>query len=350
MAVRPTDSGIADSFLPERRHMSLKTAWLILKQTGSNWLENKAPRLSAALAFFAMLSLSPLLLIATSVAGLFYEDSLARNQLVAQVRGLTGGDGAQVVQQALESTQFTTGKSVWAVIISLVMLLVGATAVFVELQSALDKIWGVTSASRKGGTLKNLLISRGLSLALILILGFLLVVSLIASALLAGFQHYLAEIWPGLGIISSLANMVFSTALLGLLFSLIFRYLPDTKVDANCAWIGGFATVALLTVGKWGIGIYLGNSAVGSAYGAAASLVVFLVWVYYSMLLVLFGAEFTHVLCERKTLASAQRCMQEQAPLPQKDRGGANVNGPIPAFSCRYLPWPRPPFPWLRPS
>ncbi len=280
--------------------MKIKTPWIILKQTVKNWVHHKAPRLSAALAFFAMLSLSPLLLIATSVAGLFFDTAFARNQLVEQVRGLTGKEGAEVIKQVLESAQFSSEKSAWAMAVSVIILLLGATAVFGELQSALNKIWGITPESRKRNPVKHLLMVRGLSLALILSLGFLLVVSLIASAVLAGLQPYLAGLWPGLGILASLVHIVFSLALLGSLFAMMYRYLPDTKVDATCAWVGGFTTVGLLTIGKWGIGIYLGNSAVGSAYGAAASLVIFLLWIYYTMLLVLFGAEFTHVLCERK--------------------------------------------------
>lgn len=278
----------------------LKRVGDLLVKTGQAWMGDEAPRLSAALAFFAMLSLSPLLLTATSVAGMFYEQQEAREELISQVRGLAGEEGAKVVAQALDNARFSRRKSFWSGAVGLGLLLFTSTAVFVQLQHALNKVWGVGPEDLETSMWKRLLLIRGRSLALVLAIGFLLVVSLIAGAALALLQDHLSRIWPRFDELLTGGYNLFSVVFVGALFFLMFRFLPDTKVDTRAAWIGGFTTAALLTVGKWGIGLYLGNSAVGSAYGAAGSLVVFLLWIYYSMLVFFFGAEFTHVLSEER--------------------------------------------------
>lgn len=261
-------------------------------------MRDEAPRLSAALAFFTMLSLSPLLLIAISVAGVFYEPQAAQMELVQQVENMAGEEGAKVVRQALENAQFSKDKSVWSAILAGGLLLFTSTAVFGQLQSALNKVWGASPKDLPIPLWKRLLVVRGRSFAMVFAIGFLLVVSLAGSAALAMLENHLSKAWPGMGEALSVGYSLFSLVVVGGLFSLMFSLLPDMEVDTRAAWIGGLVTALLLTVGKWGIGFYFGNTAVGSAYGAAGSLVAFLLWIYYSMLVFFYGAEFTHALSE----------------------------------------------------
>jgi membrane protein len=272
-------------------------AKLVFKAGGA-WVTDEAPRLSAALAFFTMLSLSPLLLIATSVAGMFFEQADAQMELIQQVKNLAGEEGSQVVRQALENARFSKDNSIWSAVLAGGLLLFTSTAVFVQLQSALNKIWGASLKERGVPMWKMLLLVRGRSLALVLVIGFLLVVSLAGSAALAVLENTLSKNWPELSAWLSVGYDLFSLAVVSGLFFLMFRFLPDTKVDTRAAWIGGLVTSLLLAAGKWGIGLYFSKTAVGSAYGVAGSLVAFLLWVYYSMLVFFYGAEFTHALSE----------------------------------------------------
>jgi membrane protein len=273
------------------------TLKLFLKAGGS-WMKHDAPRLSAALAFFTMLSLSPLLLIATSVAGVFYEQQATQQELVRQVKNLIGEEGGSVVRQALENARFSRDRSIWSVVMAGGLLLFSATAVFAHLQYALNKIWSSTPTDLNRTVWKRLLLIRGRSLALVFAIGFLLIVSLAGSTALAMMESLLSEKWPGLSERLSIGYDLFSLFFVGGLFFLMFRFLPDRKVDTRAAWIGGLVTSLLLAVGKWGLGVYFGQTAVGSAYGAAGSLVAFLLWVYFSMLVFFYGAEFTHELSE----------------------------------------------------
>lgn len=294
---------------------------LILK-AGGGWTRNEAPRLSAALAFFTMLSLSPLLVIATSVAGMFYEQEATRMELVQQVESLAGEEGAKVVRQALEGAQFSKENSIWSAALAGGLLLFTSTAVFAQLQSALNKVWGVSPRDLGMPLWKRLLLVRGRSLALVLAIGFLLVVSLAGSAALAMLKVSLSETWPGLSDWASLGYDLASLVVVGGLFSMMFRFLPDTKVDTRAAWIGGLVTAALLTAGKWGIGLYFGKTAVGSAYGAAGSLVAFLLWIYYSMLVFFYGAEFTHAL----SVDRLERREDEEKTLSEKGPAAVDQN------------------------
>jgi membrane protein len=278
----------------------MKTLLRLFWQSATSWLDDDAARLSAALAFFTMLSLSPLLLIATSVAGVFYEQEAAQSELIQQVQGLVGSDGAEVVNEALDSARFDKETSTWSAVMAGLLLLFTSTAVFVQLQSALNKVWNTGPENIDMPVWKRLLVVRGRSLALVIGIGFLLLVSLVGDAALSLMRGTLSDIWPALDSLLQFAYTILSLFVAGGLFFLMFRYLPDTDVDTKAAWIGGFTTAILLTIGKWFIGLYLGNSAVASAYGAAGSLVVFLLWMYYSMLMFFFGAEFTHTLSKHR--------------------------------------------------
>lgn len=272
---------------------------LFLKAGGA-WIHDEAPRLSAALAFFTMLSLSPLLLIATSVAGVFYEQQAARDELVQQVESLVGEEGGFVVRQALENARFSKDSSIWSAVMAGGLLLFTSSAVFAHLQYALNKIWSSSPEELRMSTWSRRLVIRGRSLALVLAIGFLLVVSLAGGTALALLKDTIAEIWPGFSDWLKVGYDVLSLVLAGGLFFLMFRFLPDRKVDTRAAWVGGLVTALLLAVGKWGIGLYFGQTAVGSAYGAAGSLVAFLLWVYFSMLVFFYGAEFTRLLSESR--------------------------------------------------
>jgi len=285
----------------------------LLLRAAKAWFKDKAPELSATLAFFTMLSLSPLLLTATSIAGFFYGKPTAQTELVNQVRVLSGSDGAKVVEGALKNARFSDNGSFLSGIFAGGILLFAATAVFVHLQSALNQIWGVTPGDHKRSIGKNVLLIRGRSLALVLCIGFLLVISLIASAALAILGNYLSEIWVILDELLKAAVNIATLLIIGGLFSLMFRFLPDTHVDNRAALIGGLSTAGLLTIGKWGIGLYLGNSVVGSAYGAAGSLVAFLLWIYYSMLVFIYGAEFTCLLSNDRLEAKEKRKEKQEA-------------------------------------
>ncbi len=276
-----------------------QTVFDIIKATVSNWSRHKASLLSAALAFFTMLSLSPILLVVTSVAGLVYEDEAAQQQLVEQVRELSGPEGAAVVEKVMTNARFSLEGSIWAASLSVVILLFSGSAVFVHFKSSLNAIWQVEPKRSRRSAVGRALLTRGMSIAAVLILGFLFLLSLAMSAVLAALENYLVTLGPGIGSLISILHAVISLGVIGLLFTMVFRILPDAEVSPKASWIGGFTTVVLLFIGKWGIGMYLSNSAVGSAYGAAASVLVFMLWIYYTMSVVFLGAEFTHVLSDR---------------------------------------------------
>ena len=274
--------------------MNFKTVWDLLKTTGSEWWADNAPRLGASLAFYTMLSIAPLLVIVTTIAGLAYGQEAAQGQLVNQMQDMAGPQGAEAVQSMLKHAYHPT-TGIIASVIGVVILLLGAAGVFVELQSSLDIIWGVTAEAPSG--VWGFLRARLLSFLMILVIGFLLLVSLVVSAGLAALGSFLGGADPSL--FFQILNFVISIGVMTLLFALIFKLLPDAQVAWKDVWVGAAITAVLFTVGKFLIGLYLGNSSIGSTYGAAGSLAVFLVWVYYSAQILFFGAEFTQVYTNR---------------------------------------------------
>jgi len=267
----------------------------LLKDTGRSWLDDKVPRLSASLAFYTILSAAPLLVIVLAIAGLvFPHHDQARQMLVDQFSNLAGQEGGQAVRTMIEHAG-QTGTSTIAMIAGVIMLLVGASGVFVELQDSLNTIWQVTPRPGRGFwmTVRD----RFLSLAMVFGMGFLLLVTLVISAILSGLTRVvgLAEV----GVVGEIVNFIVSFAVVTLLFALIYKFLPDVTIAWRDVWIGAVVTAFLFTVGKMLIGIYLGRASVGSAYGAAGSLVVFVVWVYYSGQILFLGAEFTKVYANR---------------------------------------------------
>jgi membrane protein len=273
--------------------MNSKTLWGMLRETFNEWMEVNAPRLGASLAYYTAFSLAPLLLIAVAVAGRVYGEQAARGEIYAEVKDLLGANGADVVQEMLKQSNDSQGVTL-GTLFGAVLLLIGASAVFVELQDALNTIWRVKV--KPGASLAAMFRSRFLSFALVVSTGFILLVSLLVSATLAALTKFwtpasvdgLAYLWQG-------SNALVSFGFITLLFALLFKVMPDVRVDWRDVWVGAAVSALLFTGGKYAIGLYLGQSSVTSPFGAAGSLAVLLIWVYYSTQLVLFGAVFTRV-------------------------------------------------------
>jgi len=231
-----------------------------------------------------------------AVAGLWFGEEAARRELFIQVSGLVGNEGGEAIQ-ALVSAAHKPKAGAWAAVIGVVVLFVGATGVFVELQDALNHVWGVRRKPGRG--LRNIIRDRFLSMALIVGIGFLLLVSLVLSAVLSAFGKFMVGLLPAQEAIWQGINFVISFGVITLLFAMIFKVLPDVKIAWRDVWIGAMITAFLFNLGKFFLGLYLGRSSVTSAYGAAGSLVVVLLWVYYSAQILFFGAKFTQVYSNR---------------------------------------------------
>jgi membrane protein len=276
------------------------TSWELLRAAAADWVDDKAAQMGAALAFYSVLSLAPLVVIALAIVALFVDARVAASQFLSQVESMVGADGAKAIAGMLESAQQPQTGTV-AAILGIGTLLLGASGVFGQLQEAMNTIWDVPA--KQGGGIWKMIRSRFLSFAMVLGTGFLLLVSLMLSALIAGAGQQVGQWWPGLEAISHLANEAATFVVVMLLFAMMFKLLPDAKVRWRDVWTGALLTAVLFTLGKWLIGLYLGKSAVGSSYGAAGSLVVLLVWIYYSSQILFFGAELTHALAERRGAA-----------------------------------------------
>jgi len=252
--------------------------------------------MGAALAYYTMFSIAPLVLIVVSVAGLVFGQEAARGEVFGQIEHLVGAQGAAAVQSLLQSAN-KPAESLLATVIGLGVLLVGATTVFAELQSALDRIWRAPARGASG--LFGLLRARLLSFGMILGLGFLLMVSLIVSAALAAFEKWWAPAFGGWVMLAQVLNFAISFAFITCVFAMIYKFMPRVAVAWKDVWIGAGVTSLLFAVGKMLIGLYIGRSGVSSAFGAAGSLAVLLLWVYYSAQIFLMGAEFTWVYAHR---------------------------------------------------
>ncbi len=292
----------------------------LLKETAVQWYGHNVFLMSAALAYYTVFSLAPLLIVVLFVVGLFWKgsSSMMQDRILGEIQTLIGKDGATMVGTMLEGARQTESGGVPATVLGLGALLFGATAVFAQLKVVLNEIWDVTPDP--AGVL-DYLKNRLLSLGLIIVVGFLLLVSLLVSAFLAAVDGYLAALWPEWSVITWLGNFVLSIALVTALFAMIYRYLPDLQIAWRDVWVGGFITSLLFTLGKFGIGLYLGNAGAASAYGAAGSFAVLLLWVYYSALIVFFGAEFTHVYSRHYGTLSRRE------PPPESDEGPPASSG-----------------------
>ena len=274
--------------------MNFQSVWQLLKATYNEWSEDDASRLAAALSYYTAVSIAPLLIIVIVVVGFFYGQEAAQGQLVSRIQGAVGTQGAQFIQDVIQNAH-RPALGTLAGLLGVATLLWGSTNFFNELQMSLNKIWDVERKTGQGiwATVKE----RFLSFRLVLGIGFLLLVSLILSAVLTAVGHYFSQWLPGAGWLWELINFIISFGVITLLFALIYRILPDAEIAWHDVWLGAAITALLFTIGKWLLGLYLGNTS--SAYGAAGSLAVFLIWVYYSAQILFFGAEFTQVYANR---------------------------------------------------
>ena len=277
---------------------SLRRAWSFAREVVESFLGESPFQLAAALSFYTLLSLSPLVLVVVSTAGLVWGEPAVREQLVREVERLAGPAGGDTVKLVLNNV--ADPKRNWlSVAIGLATLLFGAATAFGQLQASLNQIWNV-KAVVETPAVWSLIRTRLLSMALVLAVGFVLLVSLILSAALAGLHGYLSQSMPTGGAIWEGINHIVSLVVNTILIATIYRVLPDVNIGWRYVWTGAFFTAVLFGIGKLLIGIYLGHASIGSAYGAAGSLVVFLVWVYYSSLVLFLGAEITQVYARRR--------------------------------------------------
>ena len=277
--------------------MNLKELFAILKKAASDWIEDQAPTLGAALAYYTVFSLAPLLIIAIAIAGLAFGREAAQGQIFEQLRGLLGEESGKAMQDLVQNANAKPATGVVASLIGVVTLLLGASGVFGQLKTSLNAIWNVQPKPGRG--ILGIIQDRILSFGFILVVGFLLLISLLLTAAIAVMGEWFSGMVPGMEPLAHIVNLVLSLALITLLFAMIFKFLPDAKIAWHDVWIGAFITALLFIVGKFALGFYLGKSAVGSSYGAAGSLIVLLLWVYYSSQILFFGAEFTQVYANR---------------------------------------------------
>ena len=266
----------------------------LLKQTFSEWLEDKAPQLGAALAYYTVFSLAPLILVLLAIVGLLFRNDPggAWNKITEQMSYFLDKNAVEVVQNIAQKAA-QPNKSLLATIIGILLALFGASGVFGQLQDALNTIWGVRA--KPGAGIWGFLRSRFLSFAMVGGVCFLLLVSLTLESVLKGFSHYIQGVLPGGIVIAIAVYWIFDLAVVILLFAIIFKFLPDAKIRWRDVWIGAAITAIFFAIGKWALGLYLGSGSAASAYGAASSLITLLLWVYYSSQILLFGAEFTQV-------------------------------------------------------
>ena len=276
--------------------IGVKSIFRLLKEAFTEWQKDKASILAAALAYYTVFSITPLLVIAISIAGSVFGQEAAQGEIVQQINQLVGQQGAEAIETAIANADRPQLGSI-ASIISLILLFVGASGVFAQLQQALNTVWNVKAKPDEGiwGFIRKRLLSFGMVLAI----GFLLLVSLVISAMLSGIGKLQVNLLPGFTPIWQVANFALSFGSIALLFALIYKLLPDVEIRWKDVVVGSVITALLFTVGKFLIGLYLGRGSLGSAYGAAGSLVVFLAWVFYSAQILLFGAELTQVYARR---------------------------------------------------
>ena len=298
-----SEMGSAADTVPERsatdtqvhRRLGVKGIYLLLKTSVSQWIDDFAPSMGAALSYYTAFSIAPLLVIAIAVAALVFGQSAAQHEILDQIRGLLGPEGANAIESMLVSAQKPKEGAI-ASVLSIVTLVIGATTVFNELESDLNRIWRVPTSKQSG--IWSFARTRLLSLGLVVSVGFLLLVSLIANAALAAWGRYWSGWFFGVEVALQAANILLSLAVFTLLFALMYKVLPRVHIAWRDVWVGAAVTSLLFAVGKFLIGLYLGRTSVASSYGAAGALAVLLLWVYYSSQVFLFGAEFTRAYAE----------------------------------------------------
>ena len=272
--------------------MNLPKVGQLLKETFQEWQEDKASRIAAALAYYTVFSISPLLVIAIAIAGAFFGQETAQTQITDQLTQLVGEDAVKPILMALNNISQPKIRGM-ASLISIAVLILGASGIFAQLQDALNTVWKVKPQPGQG--ILVFLRKRLTSFLMVLAIGFLLILSLILSAVVATLSKYRIDFLPGSQVLWENLDFFVSLGLLTFLFGLMFKYVPDIKIPWKDVFIGSVITAVLFLFGKFLLGVYLSRGSLGSAYGAAGSLIVFLAWVYYSAQIILLGAEFTQV-------------------------------------------------------
>ncbi len=273
--------------------ISPRRTFSLLKETFQEWQDDKCARLAAALAYYTVFSLAPLLIIVIAIVGAIFGEQAARGEIVEQIGDLVGREGAEFIQTAIENADRPDANGGLASLVSIVIILFGASGVFTQLQDSLNTIWEVKP--KEGQGVKGLVQKRLLSFGAVFGIGFLLLLSLLASAILSAVSAYLSDLLPAVGSLWYLVNFLLSFGIITLLFAMIYKFLPDVRIQWSDVWIGAAITAFLFVIGNYLLGLYLSTGALGSAYGAAGSLIVLLAWIYYSAQILFFGAEFTHV-------------------------------------------------------
>lgn len=310
----------------------------LLKWTYQDWKADNASRLAAALAYYTIFSLGPLLIIVIAVTGLVWQKQAVQTQVMNQVQGLVGAKGATFVSDLLTSAS-NPARGIIATILGIITLIFGALGAFNELHNSLNTIWNVKEEQTKGflQSIKKVIFDRLLSFAMILGIGFLLLVSLVISAGLSAVQTTLGNAFPLSELVSQLINLVISIGVITILFALIFKFLPDAEIAWRDVWLGAFVTAIFFSLGKTLIGLYLGNSAIASSFGAAGALVLLLVWIYYSAQILFFGAEFTQVYANKfgsKIVPEGEGAVAQPGQRPTKQAKEFKPQLAIPAAAA----------------
>jgi len=299
--------------MDEARPVTVKAIWILIKETASRWSDINAPRLGAALAFYSVLSIAPLLVLSVAIAGLVFGPQAAEGRIVAELQSLIGYQGGLVIQDLLIHTRHLS-SGVAALAIGILLLVFGASSVFLELRDSLNLVWGYQTTAGPG--VLGIIKSRFVSFAMVVGIGFLLLVSLLFSAAIAAAGKFFGGMLPISEVVLHTANALISFVAVTVFFALLYKVIPDVRIEWRDVWIGAAVTSLLFSLGKLLIGLYIGKAGVGSAYGAAGSLVAFLIWVYYSAQIFFLGAEFTHEFSERHGSRAKARQASPPAAAP----------------------------------
>ncbi|MDQ8022105.1 MAG: YihY/virulence factor BrkB family protein [Moraxellaceae bacterium] len=305
---------------PARRHMLARTAVSRLRVFGElvvaavkKWSDDRAPSMGAALAYYTAFSIAPLLLIVTTIAGLVFGRDAAEGAIAGQISGLVGAHAAEAIQAMLQNADRQDG-GMFATAVGFVMLLIGATTVFVELQNDLDRIW--KAPERNGSGVTAFLVTRLLTFGMVLGIGFLMIVSLVVTSAVAALGQVWSAAFTGMEIALQVLNFVVSFLVTAVLFAMIYKILPNARIAWRDVTVGAAINALLFSLGKFLIGLYIGKSAVSSSYGAAGAFAVLLIWVYYSTQIFLLGAEFTYVYAHREGSHAEKPAALLTAPPP----------------------------------
>lgn len=323
-----SSAGHADSSRPSRNALRGHTRrewWTLVSSSVSAWSDDYAPSMGAALSYYSVFSMAPLLLLVISIAGLAFGQEAARGEVFGQLRGLMGDDSAKAVESMLDSFS-KPANGIVSALIGVGALVIGATTVFGELQDALDRIWRAPARDRSGG-LWGLVRSRILSFGMVLGIAFLLMVSLVFSALISALGHWWSSAFVGWELLLQVVNVVVGFALSTFVFAMIYKLMPRVVVQWRDVWLGAATTAAMFTIGRFLIGLYIGKSGIASGFGAAGSIAIVFVWVYYSAQIFLLGAEFTWVYA--KTFGS-MRSFEVPPKTPQAVPSAAQRHPTLP--------------------